>query len=502
MASAGADFAPGALVLPSQEDCVIRICAILLFSLFLTLPTAAQAQSRDIQLPALGDATSGIVSPQQEYDLGRAWLRVFRSRVPTFDDPLMQDYLEELLHELSLNSELDRPDLELVLVANPTMNAFAVPGGVVGVHTGLFVNATSEDQLASVLAHELAHLSQRHFARGVDNQRRSTVATMGGLLAGIILAATAGGDAGMAAITATQAAAMQSSLRYSRQHEQEADRIGMETLYRSGRNPEAAAEMFERMMQSMRYTGHRPPEFLLTHPLTESRIADARNRVSRYPSREYEDNFDYQLMRARARLSVSANPGAAVQYFRGALGGETRSQEAMQYGLVIALLAANRLDEAERELEQLFTHNRHLLYQMASVELKQKRQDFEGALSAASDLIDRYPGYYPLKMVLAETYWQATRYQEAEQVYFRLTRERPGDPFIWYQLAEVRGLAGNIPGVHLARAEYYVLNGIFDRAREHYGYAMRLLRDDQRQTAIIEQKLRDLSDLERTMEQL
>lgn len=481
---------------------MIRFCTTLLFSLSLTLlSAAAQAQSRDIQLPALGDSSSGIVSPQQEYDLGRAWLRMFRSRVPTFDDPILQDYLEDLLHELSLNSELDRPDLELVLVANPTMNAFAVPGGVVGVHMGLFVHAVSEDQLASVLAHELAHLSQRHFARGIDNQRRSTIATMGGLLAGIVLAATAGGDAGIAAITATQAAAMQSSLRYSRQHEQEADRIGMETLFRSGRDPEATAEMFERMMQSMRYSGHRPPEFLLTHPLTESRIADARNRVHRFPAREYEDNFDYQLMRARARLSVFANPGAAVQYFRGALAGESQSYEAKRYGLVIALLAANRLDEAEQELDSLLAH-RHLLYELALLDLTQKKQDFDTAISDATRLIQQYPGYYPLKMMLAETYWQATRYQDAEKVYAQLTRERPNDAFIWYQLSEVRGLAGNIPGVHLARAEYYVLNGIFNRAREHYGYAMRLLGGDYRQTAIIEQKLRDLSDLERTMEQL
>ncbi len=482
---------------------MIRHCTALLLTLALILPHGgALAQSRHIELPSLGDATSGIVSPQQEYDLGRAWLRMFRSRVPSLDDPILQQYLEELLQELSIHSELDRPDLELVLVPNPSMNAFAVPGGVVGVHSGLFIHATSEDQLASVLAHELAHLSQRHFARGVDSQRRSAVASMGGLLAGIILAATAGGDAGIAAITASQAASMQSALRYSRQHEQEADRIGMDTLFRAGRNPEAAAEMFERMMQSMRYTGHRPPEFLLTHPLTESRIADARNRLNRYPAREYEDNFDYHLMRARARLSVSANPGAAVQYFRGALGGEHRSEEAMQYGLVISLTAANRLDEARRELERLNAYGEHHLYRIAGIELLQKEEDFEGALAETRALMDRYPGYYPARVLLAETYWQATRYQDAERVYAALSRERAGDPFIWYQLAEVRGLAGNIPGVHLARAEYYVLNGIFDRAREHYGYAMRLLSEDRRQVAIIEQKLRDLAELERTMDQL
>ena len=180
---------------------------------------AFNTASDEIKLPVLGDSLSGIVSKQQEFQLGRTWLKVFRSRVREFDDPLMQQYLENLIYNLATYSELENPNIELVIVNNPTMNAFAVPGGVVGIHTGLFAYAENEDQMVSVLAHELAHLSQRHFARGLESRRNSSAATLAGLLTGLVLAATVGGDAGMAAMAATQAMTLENQLRYSRSNE-------------------------------------------------------------------------------------------------------------------------------------------------------------------------------------------------------------------------------------------------------------------------------------------
>ena len=214
--------------------------------------------SKEIKLPVLGDTTSGIVSKQQEYHLGRAWLKAFRGRVREFDDPLMQNYLEEIIYNLATYSELENPNIELVIVKNPTMNAFAVPGGIVGIHTGLFSYAENEDQMVSVLAHELAHLSQRHFARGLEARRASSTLSLAGLLAGLALSATVGGDAGMAAITATQALTMENQLRYSRSNEKEADQFGLRTLKKAGRDPGAAADMFETMLKRLRYAGDRP----------------------------------------------------------------------------------------------------------------------------------------------------------------------------------------------------------------------------------------------------
>ena len=201
---------------------------------------ASTTSSEELKLPNLGESSTSLFSPEQEYKLGRAWLRMFRSQAPTIDDPLLQDYLEDLIYRLVTHSELQDRRIEVVIVDNPVINAFAVPGGVIGIHTGLLMYAQSEDELATVLAHEIAHLSQRHFSRGVEQQKSMVPLTLAGLLVSAVLIATTGGNAGMAALTATQAAALDARLRFSRANEQEADRIGMQTMVDAGMDPQAA----------------------------------------------------------------------------------------------------------------------------------------------------------------------------------------------------------------------------------------------------------------------
>ncbi len=181
-------------------------------------------------LPSLGDASSAIVSPQQEHQLGRAWLALLRSQVSQLNDPQLKDYVESSVYRLVETSQVNDRRLEFILINSPQLNAFAAPGGIVGVNGGLFLNAQTEGEYASVLAHELAHLSQRHFARGVEASQRMQVPMMAALLAGIVIAAAGAGDAGIAAIAGTQAAAIQEQRRFSRQNEQEADRIGIMNL--------------------------------------------------------------------------------------------------------------------------------------------------------------------------------------------------------------------------------------------------------------------------------
>lgn len=461
------------------------------------LPSTSALSANDIKLPLLGDTTSGVVSPQQEYELGRAWLQMFRSRVPTLDDPQLKTYLEQLISKLATHSELNDTRLELVVINNPTMNAFAVPGGVVGAHTGLFQFAQNEDQLASVLAHELAHLSQRHFARGVANQRANSLTSMAGLLAGLILAATVGGDAGMAAMTATQAAAMDKGLRFSRQNEQEADRIGIATLYRSGLDPAAVAAMFDRMLAATRYTGHHPPEFLLTHPLTESRISDARGRLGKYPKQFYKDNVEYHLMRARALMAIDKNPQRSLKRFQSEMEGHSQSLTGATYGLSLALSALGRQQEARTTLQPLLTADpERLTYQLAAIAIDRADGNYPAAQRRIATLLPNYSNNYPLQMELSETLLAENRYGESELILENLSRQRPTDPDIWYQLAETSGLAGDIPGVHLARAEYFILTGIYDQARQQLGYAQKLVARDFRQSAIIQQRLKDLNELE------
>ncbi len=449
-----------------------------------------------VNLPALGDASSSVISPQQEYELGQTWLRLYRSRVPTSSDPLLQTYLEQLLTKLALHSPLRDKNLELIVVKNPTMNAFAVPGGIVGVHTGLFLYAESEGQLSSVLTHELAHLSQRHYARSLERQQKNTIPTMAALLGGLVLAATTGSDAGLAAIATTQAVAMDSMLRFSRQNEQEADRIGMQTLIDAGEDPYAAPAMFERMLQATRYS-QRPPEFLLTHPVTENRIADALNRASKQPRRQYAENLDFFLMRVRAQIIHEKTPQHAVQRYTSELNGESLSREASQYGLVIALTDSNQLAEARANLRTLRQrHPEHPAFVIAEANIEAADNNLPKALSILASRLESYPNHHAFNVRYAELLIQAGQHETAKEVLQQRAEQRPKDDQIWYLLAEANGLAGDILGVHEARAEYFVLNGVFDKAQLQLRNALKLAKGNYMKTALLEEKLKQVTQMQ------
>ncbi len=464
----------------------------------------AAAGTEDLKLPKLGEASTSMFSAEYEHQLGRAWLRIFRRQVKTLDDPLLFDYLENLIYNLATHSQLEDRRLELVIVDNPTINAFAVPGGVIGVHNGLFMYAQTEDELATVLAHELAHLSQRHFSRGVEFQKTQQPLTLAAMLAGFLLMATAGGDAGMAALSAAQAAAQDSALRYSRSNEQEADRIGMQTMAAAGMDPNAAPVMFERMLQAARYSsGNRIPEFLRTHPLSENRIADTRNRARQYPKMIRPQNLDYQLMRARVANQLADTPAKAIEKFRGELQGTPRSREAAQYGLVLALTDAGRVDEAALQLDGIWSGSPDRLeYIIADAEIDMARNQSHKAVEKLRRRLELSPGNHPLVMTYARALMKDQQAHVAEQVLVEQSKLRPNDPALWYLLAEVQGLSGNIIGLHQSRAEYFILNGVLDEAEKQLNYALKLTRNDYVTAARINQRIRDVIALREQMESL
>ncbi|MBR9912826.1 MAG: M48 family metallopeptidase [Gammaproteobacteria bacterium] len=469
-------------------------------TLFLTLLLLGWAsvgtRAAGLNLPELGDASSAIVSPQQEYQLGQSWLRAYRSRVPVSSDPLLHSYIEDLLATLARSSQLKDQRLDLVVVENPTMNAFAVPGGVIGVHTGLFLFAETEAQLASVLAHELAHLSQRHFARGVEKRQQHSIPTMAALLASLVLAATAGGDAGMAAMTVTQAAALDAQLRFSRQNEQEADRIGMLTMVEAGKDPYAVPAMFERMLQSTRYT-RKPPEFLLTHPITESRIADSLNRAQKYPRQQYADNLDFHLMRARIHLKHDQTVQDSVKRFAEELRGESLSHDASRYGLTLALTKSNQTERARETLAPLLRdYPDKPAFVIAQADIEAAAGNLEQALAIIKAGLQQQPQLHAYNVRYAELLMEAGRYALAEEVLLKHVRRVPKNDYVWYLLAEVHGLAGNILGVHEARAEYYLLNGVFDKAQQQLQNALKLTAGNYQKTAILQEKLKQVTKMQ------
>ena len=461
----------------------------------LFLPGCPYAQGANPDLPTFGDSTSGIISLEQERALGQQFLRSIRAQAPTLDDPILQDYLEHLIYRLASNSQLTDRRLDLVLIKNPTLNAFAAPGGIVGVHHGLFHYAQTEHEMSAILAHELAHLSQRHFARKLAEGKKNSAINIAGFLAGIVLAATAGGDAALAAFSGAQGYSQNELLKYSREREAEADRVGIDTLAEAGMDPRAMAHMFERLERASRYSdGDRIPEFLRTHPVTRSRIADSYNQAGNYPKEVYPPNLAYQLMRARARALTSTHAVDEIAGFRARLNQGSQAQAtAGRYGLALALTRELKFDEAREHLAGLRRqYPLNIAFRIAEAETWEHAQQPEAALELLAEALELSPGNYPLSVNYAEAFLAARKPHAALGVLVPISIDRPGDEYIWYLLAEAYGLANNIPGVHEARAEFFVLNGDFDQAIKQLGYALPLVRHNFQKSARIQKRLEDI----------
>jgi predicted Zn-dependent protease len=460
--------------------------------LWLAVFSPAQGQAANFELPILGDGSSRVVSPAMEAQIGRGFLKQIHSSLRTIDDPILKYYVEVQIADLAQHSELREKVLQVVLIDSPQVNAFAAPGGVVGINLGLFLYAHDVHEYSSVIAHELAHLSQRHFARGIEEQQAAMLPNLAGMIAAIAIGMTAGGNAGIAAITASQSVAQSNYLRYSRSRETEADRIGLNTLVKADLDPDGMRRMFESMNRAYRFSS-RPPEFLLTHPLSETRIADARTQALQYAKKDYPDSPDYALMRTRAIIQYATSPEAAVSTYEKAVKDNPESKTA-QYGLALALSRAKQHSDAIAIADILFTEAPdRLLFVAAYAELLTAAGKYDQAQGLLEKYLLLYPNNPPLSMLYADNLTHSGQFTMAENVLDRQASMRPNDIDVWYDLAEVSGKAGDIVGVHRARAEFFALHGSYGRAIQHLEYARRLVSPGNIQLhAKLDQRISDL----------
>ena len=449
---------------------------------------AAEPQRAD-DLPALGDGSSGIVSPAAERELARAALMQIRAGAPTVDDPILKYFVRLNVFRLAEKSDLTEAALNTVLIDSPQINAFAVPGGIVGINLGLFLHARDESEYSSVVAHELAHLSQRHYARSVEQQRAMTPLMLAGLLASIVIAAAGGGEAGMAAAASTQALIADQGLRFSRSREQEADRIGLNTLVGAGLDPDGMGRMFERMQRAFRFV-ERPPEFLLTHPLTESRISDAKNQAEQFPDKTVAPSLDYQLMRIRAQTHYAESARRALAEATARRDRDT----AARYAIALALARDGQHDNAADAARLLHReHPASLLMTASFAEILVEAGRTDEALVLLERELAINPDNEPLTYIYAQALNAAERFTDAADVLWHHTRVNGEDVDVWELLAETAGLAGDTVAVHRARAEYFARVGAFRMSIQHLDYARRLLEaDEPRLLARLDQRIVDL----------
>ena len=440
--------------------------------MLLAILTAAGASASPHNLPDLGDPTGNILTPEQENRLGRAWLRGLRSQAPILQDPLVQDYVEHLVYRLASHSDLSEPDLAIVVVNNREINAFAVPGGVIGLNAGLFLNAESEDEVAAVVAHEIAHVSQRHFTRRYADSRRMNQAMLAAMLASLAVAIAGDAQAGMAGIATSQAAAIQSQLAYSRHHEREADRVGMQTLVNAGMDPHAMPRFFERMARSRQYAGT-PPEFVLTHPVTETRIADSRNRAEGLTRPPMRVTPEFDLIRARTQAAFISDPQQALAHFSGRYeGGRSIAQQSAGFGLAMSAMRARQYDLAESTLKQMMKQEpNQFWYRLALAEVAEQRGDHDRAITILREVLDLMPGNYATSVMLARNLIAQEEYAEARALTERMLLKRQ-DPQLWNMLADAWGKEGDRARAHQARGEYLFAMGQEERALEQMRFAL------------------------------
>ena len=459
------------------------------FIIYLLILVSSNLSSSEEDLPIIGDSSSSVISIASEYNLGRLYMAQLRRTLPEYIDPVSQDYSEHLVYRLSEFSELSDRRLEIALIDEKSVNAFAAPGGIIGINAGLIFHADTEGQLASVLSHELAHLSQRHFARRMQRQKDRSLANSLMILGSIALA---GATSNPNALLVGQQAITQQNLSFSRGDEQEADRIGFKNMVSAGFDPKSTSYMFEKLQSLSRLSGSNELEFLRSHPLTKNRIADAQSRAQGFENKNYRNSLDYDLVRNRTIVHFSEVPRQAVTIFQKELTDSSDEREKLEayYGLALAYSRDNKHSQALNSMRQaLEMDSENLMLQIGLLELHIEAENYFEAEALASSLLSTNPYNYPISMLYNRVLMNKGDYKLGEKILKDLTLKRPKDPQVWYWLAEVQGLDKNLIGLHLSRAEYFFLTGSYDTSIKHLRMALDLTGNNFQLTESIHNKI-------------
>ena len=445
-------------------------------------------------LPDLGGAGDAGLSPQVERRIGESIMRDIRFREPSYlDDPEVADYLGNLGARLAQNAAGARQDFEFFAIREHTINAFALPGGFVGVHTGLLLAAESESEVASVLAHEIAHVTQRHIARMLGQQQQMQLPVLAALAAAILLGRSRP-DLASGAAAAASAGAVQSQLSYSRDYEREADRIGFQALEASGFDVHAMGSFFEKMQRGTRLADDGSlPGYLRTHPITTERIADAQNRAASLPYKQHPDSADFQLVRAKLRAE-SGDPRAAVEFFQSSVR-ERRyvTESAARYGLASALLKARRPKEAQAELARARTAGASgPMVEALAARVRQALGDRAGAATLLGEANARYPHSRPLLYAHADALQEAGRNPQAQTLLTDSLRLYPRDTRLHQLQAKNYAALGKRSLQHQSQAEVYALQGSLPAAIEQLQLARSAGDGDFYQLSVVDVRLKEL----------
>jgi len=425
-----------------------------------TLVFISGAGADEIKLPDMGSPADAILSTNEEARIGRSIMRDIRNSGQVVEDPLINEYINEVGSKVAAQTNDGDHNFTFFVIEDHRINAFALPGGYIGVHTGLLEATRSEDELAGVLAHEVAHVTQRHIARAIHaNSRQSLLSTA--IMLGAMIAGAAGGssDVMQAGMAVAQGTAAQAQINFTRSNEHEADRVGISALADAGFDPYGMASFFDVMSrQNSRAPDERAPEFLMTHPVTSSRIAEARDRARNYPQVRSDDSISYGIAKIRIIVDRFETSKEAVAYF------EKRpyqnQNDLERYGRLLAYLRDRSYLKALDIVENLAERNPDVIaYHIALGDTQVLIGRHAEALDTFEEAIKLFPRNVPLVIAYGERLLELKQPDKAHTILLDLLNNVPPTPDQARLIARAASEAGETAESLYYLSEYRLMIG-------------------------------------------
>jgi predicted Zn-dependent protease len=470
---------------------------VLIAVLITVVSLSSIAQTGRVHLPELGNSASDVLSSSEEREYAEGLIRQMRAYELLIEDPLINDFFSDMGFNLASRSDQPEAAFTFVVLDQSVINAFAAPGGVIALHSGLILLADTQDEVAGVLSHEIAHITQLHMYRAFEKGKTMNILAMLAMM-GLILVSGGNADVITGSVMGAQAAAAQAQINFTRHNEIEADRVGIRTLSASGYDPQGMADFFEKMGHTTRANGEGPPEFLRTHPVSVNRIAEAESRIQNLPPVEADEGRRFYIVQARLRALLEKDASKTIDYFETELEkplSDARKNGSL-YGLAIARQKNAEYDKAEAILSNLLEEEpSRLAFQLQMANLHLKSGQHELAINALADLYHSFPGNQAIAIEYGKALLDQNKPELAETASVVLRQQlvsRKNDPALYALYAQAANIAGDEIRATEAIAESYYQRGGTEEAITQLGSLERRSDLDYYQRARVGARLMEL----------
>jgi predicted Zn-dependent protease len=419
----------------------------------------AWASADAAELPDFGTPADAALSKSREAQIGRGVMLQLRNAGVVLDDPFLAEYVTSLGSQLATHANDGGFDFNFFVVKENGVNAFALPGGYIGVNSGLILASENESELAGVLAHEISHVTQRHIARSVYDNQRTSIVSLATMLAALVLGAAADmpSDAMQGVVTASQALAAQRQINFTRSNEHEADRVGIELLANAGFDPNGMSGFFEKLGRRYGGSSQYVPALLRTHPVTSERVAEARDRARQLPPIAHTSSQTYALTKTRIVALTAPTPEAALSAFQGI---NDSSPAADRYGLALAQMRMSLHDNAELLFRGLIAEYPSVMaFRVGQAEAMAAGGSTDAALAIYADAIRLFPRNVPLTTSYAEVLLGAGEPERAHQLLLDLLNNVPATAPQLRLIARAANAEGDVANAYFYMSYYYASIG-------------------------------------------